>query len=944
MSEYELQEMERIFIGLCQKKDFSKAFRLVDGIIDIYTQSDLGNTIEFARNLHDFGIVAEKCNDIEIAIEYYCRSIKIKQDLDYEMLNVCNTIERLGNAYYKKSMIYLGIQMHEKVYNIRVSELGESDMETLYSLYSIGKGYYLTGKFEKGLGILDKCINKMKFIDDVDNEELIDVYELIADCCYNLGNYKRSIASYETELYFIEKVKGYDPNLIAQCMNRLAVVYEKSGFIENALMYYEETVTLKDEIFEVATLNTMMSYYRLGKFCYEYDYMEKSKRYYMRAYTMATKLLNSSHKIYTDILNELSLAFLKLGDSISAKKCNDRSVKCRKEYFADDFYAMSESYLAIAKCYRLSKQYDKAFEWLKSINELIYTTKSSDEYNRIIVLTYIEMAECLKEMSGHNGAIAMLIYAVELESNNKINVNNSKNDSNNYKDTYVVNSNLKDLFFSLSDIYIHENRYDESIEYLNKALEIYSEMYHDKHIENAEILKRIAKTYKEAGDYTNALNVIKEVIEIEDACLDVDSPMYIETMILSGDLYYELGNYKKAMLIYEDINDLNIQNTDRLKNEYATTLIKIALCKLNRSDKQGAKEYKILAEEKQKESNLKPEIMYNHIYKVYNIVSKGSINRSINVNIRYRNSQDCTKQLNNMWEMVRGTQPEYVGHKFEVAICLAGYSMHTRVDLQEKNNNDTSDIWIADTWIRKIEDIVTGKNRIDVNVLSGQSKLILGEYKKAMNYFVNSKKIAESLNETDTAVYCRNLYFFGEWYATENDVKSANNLYKEWHKLHNKLKFPFCNMYEKRVTKIAEMNFEAKNYMGAMEYYVYLMKNARRNYHKTIKHLTAVLKVAHLYVLMNEDERGIKYLNECNLVANEIDKYYTKHMGFDKIGRLYILAGEIQKGVEVLTVAYNRKFSDDKSITQEGIEKLMHGLKILEKFDDLEKVKNDEEI
>lgn len=935
-----LEAVQRLFRSACKRYDYEEAIKFINQLVENYEMADLCETEEFAKDMHNYALVYDKCNKLDDAKFYYESSERLKKILNYKPISLSKTLNNLGLVYYRLDEWEKGIKSHKEVYEIRKNELGENNIETIYSLYHIGNGYRNLYNFNKAIFYLDKSLEKIKMIDKVESESLVDIYGSIGICCESIGNYKRCIASCETVLYFLEKQEGnnIDDNLFY--IELLSRVYEKSGFIKTSYEYYKKAIDIRKYKYKEPTLGYLFNYIKFGEFCSKNNYNDEAVKIFQNCFNISAKLLDKSHEAYTAILNELSISYAKIDDFQNAKKCANLSLKHRMEFFHNKTELLCENYMCFSEICTIEKNYKESFYWLEKALNLLDANKQNASITSALV--FREMSNIYNELDAYNGTIACLNQAIIISKN----INSKK-------------LNLE-LLMQLSDIYLAENKYEETIFILKKLDELYLLIYGKNHPEYAVLLKKMAITYDVCGEVFEAVNYLEKVNVIQMKTLDCDSVFYIETLELLADGYFKLENYQKTLNILNDIIALNFEEDDEDKNHLATMTLNIAICYLILNKQKEAEEYFNDACVKQKQSGVLSEEKYDDLYIKYmeiyaqktnkdvdnveniediNINALNNIKRRKNRKLKPNRRLTYKKNIDILEELYKETiniKNEKIADLRRVDLCFAITSLAQKI----------GDIEYAIETLNRSELKFGNYDYINMNLLMGQMKINIGDYQEAFKYFLEAKKISEKIGDIKNVNYTQTLYFFGEWHTMNNDFSTANTFFSEWHILYKKIGLPLYDMYERKIEKIAKMNFSIKNYNISKKFYIELMKIAENNYKNSFKHLNSVLKVAHINILINSDkEKIIVFLETAKTIIKNMEKKSNiSHSAYDKLGRLYLLINEFEMAFDMLKLAYNRSFEDEKSITNEGFNGLIYVLKKLNYSEIYNSVKNKEKI
>lgn len=918
-----IEKLENMLENSYMKKEYETATKFVDLIVKYYEEAELIETKEFAQTLYNIGLIYDKLNMNDRALLYYRRSSTLKMKLEVDPISLGKSLNNLGVIYYKLKEWDLGITTHKEVFAIRNKELGLENIHTLNSLYHIGKGYENINQYRNALIYLDKYLDKIKTIEKVSTKELAEIYSDVGNCCQRIGNYKRAIASYETTLYFLEKQNIDNSQLCISIMEKLADVCEKSGFNQLAYEYNEKCIETRFGNRNENTLSGLFYLYNFGRFCYRVGFINRSLKIFNEAFEIANVLLDKSHEAYSNLLHDIALCYMDKKDLQQAISCTQESLNYKLEYFPDNIYSIMDNIITFVKIYTELGDYEKAFDYLYKGFEDV--TRRDLNQSDLKIFLLMELSNVYEKLLGFDGAIASLNQCIQIISN--------KNDDRNEA---IINQ----IYLKLSELYLMQNNYEESIESLRKVQDLYEKSIGKNHDLYAELLKKFANIYMACKDYYSGIEYLEQARKIQIAIIDSDSPKYIETLELLGDMYYKSEKYNDVITVLKERNNLNYEETAEEQNQSATTLMKIALSYLRMGNMDKSKTYNNEAYQKQKKCGLEPEVIFtalvNEFLQVLENPNYKKNDKKIGSGSKNRNRHKINLvHLKKNWLAIDGLPSDNNNNIHKTISAFSVSEICKKLGEQGANIN----------WLKHISEIAKGTNYDMAMVQLGHILLSIGREDEAFEYFILAKNNMEKYNNKHNVAYSHVLYFLGEWYIVQKNLELANTFFAQWHKLYKELDLPMYQNYETKIEKIAKMNVSIRNYPLILKYYTILMDMGEKNFENTLKHLNYTLKVAHSYILMEENMQGENILNKSMKIVEKMEsKNFDNHTAHDKIGRLYVLAGEFQTGAEVLKIAYNNSFEHEKALTKDGYNSLLIALKEIKDVETYEIVKKHEKL
>ncbi len=241
---------------------------------------------------------------------------------------------------------------------------------------------------------------------------------------------------------------------------------------------------------------------------------EQRKDHLAKVHAKASILENDSAK--TKVFSRLSLAYLKLNDSLNFRKINFETIELARK--VGDSVSLAEAHWDLADFYKSEVIADSAYyQYLaaqKIYNHLGEQNESGTMFNN--------MAIAQLQVKDHTGSEITTINAIELLK-----------PLNNYEQLYKSYTNLGTITVELKE-------YDRAIEYYNMALD-YQIKIGDSNMLELITLNNIANVYLEKGDYEKAIPYYEKVLS-EDRIIYSNPELY--ALALNNNAYSKFKSGK----------------------------------------------------------------------------------------------------------------------------------------------------------------------------------------------------------------------------------------------------------------------------------------------------------------------------------------------------------------------------------------------------------------
>ena len=107
------------------------------------------------------------------------------------------------------------------------------------------------------------------------------------------------------------------------------------------------------------------------------------------------------------------------------------------------------------------------------------------------------------------------------------------------------------LFNNIAGVYIERGYYEKALDYLEKVIVIYEEVFGKANLLTANTFVNIAGVYKEKGNYEKALEYLKKALVIQEKEPEKEHQLMATTYNNIAGVYKDQGNNKKALEYYE---------------------------------------------------------------------------------------------------------------------------------------------------------------------------------------------------------------------------------------------------------------------------------------------------------------------------------------------------------------------------------------------------------
>ncbi len=287
---------------------------------------------------------------------------------------------------------------------------------------------------------------------------------------------------------------------------------------------------------------------------------------------------------------------------------------------------------------------------------------------------------------------------------------------------------MDEAYKNLIRVYFYEGKYDSTIFYNDKRLEL-AEKTGDK-AKQANIYNQIGKIYYYQGDYEKAFNYFINSNEISQELGDKEG--LSETYLTLGAIYYEQGNYEKALENYFE----SLKNAEAISDTGNMSYVTVNIGHIYKEQEKykEALRYYEKTLDFQKSINERQSIIstYNSLGSIYS-----TLNKYDSSSFYYNSALELAKELNNK----RGQGVTYNN--------LGINSLYIANDYKEKGMPDSANFYYN-------ESLEYYRRGLEINSEIGEYEEIslayqglgdiysnLGNYEKSIRYLQQSKEMGE---------------------------------------------------------------------------------------------------------------------------------------------------------------------------------------------------------
>lgn len=494
------------------------------------------------------------------------------------------TIKNKGIYYWKIGEYNKAIGLFKNSEDYAIQAYGKINTELTDIYYNFGILYNERAEYDKALEYFLKSEQLISSVFPKDNASLISLNMNISTTYKNLGNNTRAI-DYLLKAEHIQKsyISKENNPVLAKIFNNLGNTYLNMKMYEKSIEYHEKALHIRESFYGpnhpdvgISFNNIGISYYRLSKYFNAISFSEKATNIWQKSHNNFAK----EHLAYA--YDNQGLALTALNQQKKAIELHLKAESLKKQTFGETHICLAETYINLGKAYNSMKDYNAA---IIEYNKALDICKTSQiEISPLIANVYYLLGLQYYNIKDFSKGIENCIKSeqmwIKLNGNEQEELANAycllallmKNDQKLEKSIEYYTkaealfgkieglSENKLLFViqNLADYFLKNKQNVLAIEYLKKLeIKLQSE---DKKL---KLYKEIENIYNSMGLYSKAADYSQKMLEIQKR---INEPSLLERYSHLGMLYIKAEEYKKALKIYEENENLLTMSLDNKGN------------------------------------------------------------------------------------------------------------------------------------------------------------------------------------------------------------------------------------------------------------------------------------------------------------------------------------------------------------------------------------------
>ncbi|CAF3498465.1 unnamed protein product [Adineta steineri] len=350
----------------------------------------------------------------------------------------------------------------------------------------------------------------------------------LAEILLKMGEYTKVEAIYEM-LY----EETTDESKRAYIYHQLGFAKDEQGTYQEAIVYYEKSIDIKEKILPSNHLSLATSYNNIGQTFYHMADYSKALLFFEKALEIRLQALPENHSGITDCYQNIGLVHYNMGDYMKALSCIEKALEVQKTSLLHNHPDLAYYYNNIGEIYRKMGEYPKALSFHEKALEIRQQSLSSNHLD--LSMSYNNIGMIHYNTGDYLNAISSLEKSLKIRQ----------------QSLPSIHLQLAYSYNNLGATYYHIGDYEKALPMYQKALEIRQQALPAHHVDLCASYNNVGIVYYILGDFMKALSSYEKALEIRQQSLLSNHLDLASSYNNIGGACCGIGDYSKALLYHK---------------------------------------------------------------------------------------------------------------------------------------------------------------------------------------------------------------------------------------------------------------------------------------------------------------------------------------------------------------------------------------------------------
>jgi CHAT domain-containing protein/Tfp pilus assembly protein PilF len=572
---------------------------------------------EFAKTLTNQALGQIKAGKMGEAEKNLIKAVDIYQKNKLETPDAAVAFDAYGIVLAEKNKYKNAISFFEQAFNIRKSQLGETNVNTQATMLNLAVCYEETRQSAKSKTILEQLLAVYEKNNPKENPKYTEVLSVLGRLYLNNKDINNAANVLEKALE-VEKSKAASSPQYSQLLNDLTRLeflrqnYPAADYA-NALVNlgntlkeqnkntqaektYQQSLQILKQIKQEKSPQALQVNAALAELYASERRFEQAIKLYLQIIPQQKELVGTEDPQYWQNLANLADSYVAIQRYKEARPYYEELINIQAAtqspsypkwlmalaafYYETGKYQEAEAYFEQVLNIYQENINNQASAYIEALENIASLYKNQGRYSESEKL-YKEALKACKEKLGEGHIIyidlqndlAKLYKSLgHFEEAEKIYKQNLITASKKGENTAQYAQTLNDM----ASLYKDAGKFAETEPLLNKALEIRKKIFTEQSAEYSETLQNLAALYKLMGRYPEATTAYQKALAIRKEVLGQLHPEYASTLNALASLYKKTNNLEKAEPLYKEALEIRQNFLGEENPEYAISLDNLA--------------------------------------------------------------------------------------------------------------------------------------------------------------------------------------------------------------------------------------------------------------------------------------------------------------------------------------------------------------------------------
>lgn len=452
------------------------------------------------------------------------------------------------------------LRVCEEVYEEKLEHFGESDINTLNVLYSIGVCLTELKDYPKSFSTFEDVLR-------MDKEHVGDIHVKTLDAIHEIGYCYMDKLDYENALDIFQRALELEKEHIGQShVGTLNTMYNigsclmQLGNIESALEVFKALHEKEKEHFGDNHVNSLDTMHLIGHCYMKQVRYQNALEYFERVFSRRKEIYGADHIDTLTAMYNVGSCLMKQQNYEEAIILLEEVAEKRREKLGPTHVDTLISMFNVGYCLMQDCQYEEAIAEFEDVYEIRNDILGPTHVNTLN--TRISIGECLMFLEEYDAAIQ--IFEDVLEKRKKV-----------LGDEHI---STLDTIHLIGHCLMKQAHYEKALNMLDHVLLMQKKHLGENHAHTLITMNTIGRCYMHQSDSDKALSSLLKVLEQQKRFLGEAHPNTLTTMKDIGRCYKEHSKLEEALQIYEEAFEIEKRELGESHVDTLNTMTEIGYC------------------------------------------------------------------------------------------------------------------------------------------------------------------------------------------------------------------------------------------------------------------------------------------------------------------------------------------------------------------------------